>query len=111
MATVEQMAEDYIAETGVALCGVMEKALVEKGVPPVIARALSERACKPAARQGARATVQTVKKTARRAKSAYSRKYKAAFKRIAPKYKLKSGKWKKGGFRAAVKAAHKAVKK
>ncbi len=43
--------------------------------------------------------------------SAYSRKYKAAFKKTAPKYKLKSGKWKKGGFKAAVKAAHKAVKK
>ena len=105
------MAEDFIAEQGAALCGVMEMALVEKGVPPVIARALSERACKPAARQSARATVETVKKTARRAKSAYSRKYKAAFKRIAPKYKLKSGKWKKGGFRSAVKAAHKAVKR
>ena len=111
MATVEQMAEDFIAEQGMALCGVMEKALVEKGVPPVIARALSERACKPAARSGAKATVETVKKTAKRARSAYNRKYKAAFKKIAPKYKLKSGKWKKGGFKSAVKAAHKAVKK
>ena len=37
----------------------------------------------------------------------YQRKYKAAFKSIAPKYKMKNGKWKKGGFRAAVKAAHK----
>ena len=105
------MAEDFIAEQGMALCGVMEKALVEKGVPPVIARALSERACKPAVRTGAKATVETVKKTAKRAKSAYNRRYKAAFKKIAPKYKLKSGKWKKGGFRSAVKAAHKAVKK
>ena len=43
--------------------------------------------------------------------SAYSKKYKAEFKKIASKYKLKSGKWKKGGFKAAVKAAHKAVKK
>lgn len=111
MATVEQMAEDYIAETGAALCGVMEKALIEKGVPAVIARALSERACKPAARSAAKETVSTVKKAGRRVKSAYSRKYKAAFKKIAPKYKLKSGKWKKGGFKAAVKAAHKAVKK
>ena len=102
MATVEQMAEDFIAEQGMALCGVMEKALVEKGVPPVIARALSERACKPAVRTGAKATVETVKKTAKRAKSAYNRRYKAAFKKIAPKYKLKSGKWKKGGFRSAV---------
>ena len=48
---------------------------------------------------------------AKRKPSAYSRKYKAAFRKIAPKYKLKSGKWKKGGFKAAVKAAHKAVKK
>ena len=47
----------------------------------------------------------------KRKNSAYSRKYKAAFKKISPKYKLKSGKWKKGGFKAAVKAAHKAVKK
>ena len=38
--------------------------------------------------------------------SAYSKKYKAAFKRIAPRYKLKSGKWKAGGFKRAVKEAH-----
>lgn len=47
----------------------------------------------------------------KRKPSAYSRKYKAAFRRLAPKYKNKNGKWKKGGFKAAVKAAHKAVKK
>lgn len=39
--------------------------------------------------------------------TAYQKKYKAAFKSIAPKYKMKNGRWKKGGFRAAVKAAHK----
>ena len=39
--------------------------------------------------------------------SAYNRKYKAAFRKVASKYKLKSGKWKKGGFKQAVKAAHK----
>lgn len=38
--------------------------------------------------------------------SAYSRKYKAAFKRVSPRYKLKSGKWKAGGFKRAVKEAH-----
>lgn len=43
--------------------------------------------------------------------SAYSRKYKSAFRKIAPRYKLKSGKWKKGGFKAAVRAAHKEAKK
>lgn len=38
--------------------------------------------------------------------SAYSKKYKAAFKRVAPKYKLKNGKWKANGFKRAVKEAH-----
>ena len=46
------------------------------------------------------------KKTKRKA-SAYARKYKAAFKTESKKHKTKSGKWKKGGFKAAVKAAHK----
>ncbi len=39
--------------------------------------------------------------------SAYNRKYKAAFKRVAPKHKLKSGKWRTGGFKRAVREAHK----
>jgi hypothetical protein len=43
----------------------------------------------------------------RKRKTPYQRLYQKAFKSIAPKYKLKNGKWKKGGFRAAVKAAHK----
>jgi len=37
----------------------------------------------------------------------YQRKYKAAFNRIKGRYKKKDGQWKKGGFKAAVKAAHK----
>ena len=48
---------------------------------------------------------------AKRKVSAYSRKYKAAFKKVSGRYRMKSGRWKKGGFKAAVKAAHKAVKK
>jgi len=43
----------------------------------------------------------------RKKTTAYQRRYKKAFKAIAPKHKLKNGKWKKGGFKAAVKAAHK----
>jgi hypothetical protein len=39
--------------------------------------------------------------------TAYQKRYKKAFKQVAPKHKMKNGKWKKGGFRAAVKAAHK----
>lgn len=43
---------------------------------------------------------------AKRKVSAYNRKYKSAFKKVAPRYKLKSGKWKAGGFKRAVKEAH-----
>ena len=43
--------------------------------------------------------------------SSYQRRYKANFKKIAPQFKMKSGKWKKNGFRSAVKLAHKMSKK
>ena len=43
--------------------------------------------------------------------SAYSRRYKANFKKIAPRFKMKSGKWKKNGFKSAVKLAHKMSRK
>ena len=43
--------------------------------------------------------------------TAYQRKYKSNFKKIAPRFKLKSGKWKKNGFRSAVRLAHKMSKK
>jgi len=48
---------------------------------------------------------------AKRKASAYSRKYKTAFKQVSSRFKNKNGTWKKGGFKGAVKAAHKAVKK
>ncbi len=54
--------------------------------------------------------LQEPKTTVKRKSTPYQRKYKRAFKKIAPKYKLKSGKWKKGGFKKAVKAAHKEAK-
>tara|TARA_Y100001938_G_C8072082_1_gene423740 strand:- start:1266 stop:1580 length:315 start_codon:yes stop_codon:yes gene_type:complete len=50
--------------------------------------------------------VAAAKAPKKRKASAYSRKYKAAFKRVAPKYKLKNGKWKANGFKRAVKEAH-----
>ena len=40
-------------------------------------------------------------------KTPYQRAYKKAFDSLAPNYKLKNGKWKKGGFKACVKASHK----
>jgi Mlc titration factor MtfA (ptsG expression regulator) len=44
-------------------------------------------------------------------RTAYQRRYKAAFKKVQKRYKLKSGKWKKGGFRSAVREAHRMAKK
>jgi hypothetical protein len=53
------------------------------------------------------ATAPVVASKAKKKVSAYNRRYKAAFKKVAPRYKLKSGKWKAGGFKRAVKEAHK----
>tara|TARA_Y100000401_G_C8271263_1_gene198448 strand:+ start:157 stop:480 length:324 start_codon:yes stop_codon:yes gene_type:complete len=69
------------------------------GLPPELVQGFVE-----GTTTGAVAAAKAPKK---RKASAYARKYKAAFKRVAPKYKLKSGKWKAGGFKRAVKEAHK----
>ena len=50
-------------------------------------------------------------KPKRKRSTAYQRRYKANFRRIAKRYKLKSGKWKKGGFRSAVREAHRLSRK
>ncbi|HIN77342.1 MAG TPA: hypothetical protein EYM97_00775 [Gemmatimonadetes bacterium] len=47
----------------------------------------------------------------KRRASAYSKRYGAAFKRLAKKNKKKSGGWKKGGFARTQKAAHRAAKR
>ena len=47
----------------------------------------------------------------KRKASAQSKRYGREFKRLAPKFKTKSGKWKKDGFKRCVKAAHKAAKR
>lgn len=51
------------------------------------------------------------KKKAPRKVSAYSQRYGREFRRVAPKYKTKSGAWKKDGFKRAQAAAHKATRK
>ena len=58
-----------------------------------------------------REIVRTTDRKVKRKVSAYNRKYKAAFSKVKSQYKTKSGKWKKGVFRRAVKAAHRMVKK
>jgi len=52
-----------------------------------------------------------VKKVVKRKASAYSKRYAKAFKRIANKYKLKSGSWMKNGFARAQKEAHRLAKR
>jgi len=52
-----------------------------------------------------------VAKKAKRKASAYSKRYGAAFKRLAPKYKTNAGKWKKDGFKRCAAAARKEAKK
>lgn len=42
--------------------------------------------------------------------TAYQRKYKKEFAKLAPKYKLKNGQWKKDGFKRCVKEAHRMCK-
>lgn len=46
----------------------------------------------------------------RKKTTAYQRKYKKAFAKVKPKHMNKNGTWKKGGFKAAVKAAHRMCK-
>lgn len=92
--------EDAVAK---GLCDVMEEALVSRGIDPQIAKVLAQRACKP--------TVERAVTKVKRKSSAYSRKYKKAFNKVAKKYKLKSGKWAKDGFNKAVKEAHRLAKK
>jgi len=69
------------------------------GLPPAVVQGFVE-----GTTTGAVAAAKAPKK---RKASAYNRKYKAAFKRVSSKYKLKNGKWKAGGFKRAVREAHK----
>ena len=43
--------------------------------------------------------------------SAYSKRYGAAFRKVAPKFKKKNGSWKTNGFKNAQKAAHKLARR
>lgn len=52
-----------------------------------------------------------VKTTVKRKASAYSKRYGRAFRRVASKYKTKSGKWMKNGFARAQKEAHRIAKR
>jgi len=91
----------------VALCGLAQKALEEKGVDPLLAAAFAERACRPLVRRGARAggrALRTVGGKVKRKASAYNKKYARAYKALKKKHPRSS-------FAALAKKAHKKAKR
>jgi hypothetical protein len=62
-------------------------------------------------RESEGATLEATMPKPKRKASAYSKRYGRAFKQIQGNYKLKSGSWKKNGFKNAQKAAHAIAKK
>jgi len=79
-------------------CKLLQELLESAGVPTDMAKKQSRK-------------LAPLEKKAKRKASAYSIKYGKAFKKVAGKYKLKSGKWAKDGFKRAQKAAHKLAKR
>jgi len=82
-------------------CDLIQGLLMAKGVPAPIAAATT-----PLIEAGEVAIEKAVKRKA----SAYSKRYGKAFKNISSRYKLKSGSWKKNGFKNCAKAARKIAK-
>jgi hypothetical protein len=78
-------------------CRLLKELLESAGVSPDVSGPVSKLAA-------------PMEKKVKRKASAYSKKYGRAFKKVAGKYKLKSGKWAKDGFKRAQKAAHKMAK-
>jgi len=89
-----------------ATCNILRQLLIDRGMSPSLAMSIGTEV-------GERVedVAPIVATKAKKKVSAYNRKYKAAFRKIAPRYKLKSGKWKAGGFKRAVREAHKMAKR
>lgn len=85
-----------------ATCNILRQLLIDRGMSPSLAMSIGNEVG-----EVVEMTAPIVATKAKRKVSAYNRKYKAAFRKIAPRYKLKNGKWKAGGFKRAVKEAHK----
>jgi len=91
----------------VALCGLAQKALEEKGVDPLLAAAFAERACRPLVRRGARVAgrgLRSAGKKVKRKASAYNKKYAKAYKALKKKHPRTS-------FAALAKKAHAKAKR
>ena len=85
-----------------ATCNILRQLLIDRGMNPSLAMSIGTEVGERVEQAAPIVATKAKKKV-----SAYNRKYKAAFKKVAPRYKLKSGKWKAGGFKRAVKEAHK----
>ena len=85
-----------------ATCNMIRGLLMAEGVNPVITEGVVRGVAKIE-----RKAVKVVKRKA----SAYSKRYGVAFRKIASKYKTKSGAWMKNGFNRAQKEAHKIAKR
>jgi hypothetical protein len=84
-----------------ATCNILRQLLIDRGMSPSLAMSIGNEVG-----EVVEAAAPIVATKAKRKVSAYNRKYKAAFRKVAPRYKLKNGKWKAGGFKRAVKEAH-----
>lgn len=84
-----------------ATCNILRQLLIDRGMSPSLAMSIGTEVG-----ERVEETAPVLVTKAKRKVSAYNRKYKAAFKKVAPRYKLKSGKWKAGGFKRAVREAH-----
>ena len=84
-----------------ATCNILRQLLIDRGMSPSLAMSIGTEVG-----ERVEEVAPIVATKAKKKVSAYNRKYKTAFKKVAPRYKLKSGKWKAGGFKRAVKEAH-----
>ena len=86
---------------GSALCGVMEQALIEKGIDPTLAKALAKRACEPGLAALPQATASAAKKT-RKVSRAARKKMSKALREANRRLRTKTGKLRKGKTQADV---------
>ena len=84
-----------------ALCGIMEKAMIEKGVKPELARALAKRACEPALRAAPAVAKEGLKKSRSMKRSARN-KMSRALREANRRLRTKSGRLRKGKTQADV---------
>lgn len=84
-----------------ALCGVMEQALIEKGIDRNLAESLAKRACEPALGAAPRVAASAARKT-RKVSRAARNKMSKALREANRRLRTKSGKLRKGKTQADV---------